>query len=138
LICLEDVSLNGTLHNDRKLSKSTVVLIEGDRIEYFNLTNSTALSRFRLTLDRNRRIGSRVFRFFQTIKDTSTSAPAANVSRNSTAIASNLSHALSSFQRVGDYTILPATLGSGAFATVVLAFNLKVIKFRFSTTFLQF
>ncbi|GAA5909030.1 FHA domain-containing serine/threonine-protein kinase [Sporobolomyces salmoneus] len=102
LICLEDISLNGTLHNDRKLSKSTVVLCEGDRIE----------------------IGSQVFRFFQTIIDSS----GFTSSRSASTAALELYHSLSIFQRVGDYTVLPCTLGSGAFATVVLAFNLKTLK----------
>ncbi|GAA5961265.1 hypothetical protein JCM3765_002890 [Sporobolomyces pararoseus] len=105
LICLEDFSLNGTLHNDRRLSKSTVVLCEGDRIE----------------------VGTRVFRFFQTIKDT---ASVSNVTfpRTSSDLALDLSKTLSSFKRVGHYTVLPCTLGSGAFATVVLAFNTKTLK----------
>ncbi|GAA5980438.1 hypothetical protein JCM5350_001501 [Sporobolomyces pararoseus] len=105
LICLEDFSLNGTLHNDRRLSKSTVVLCEGDRIE----------------------IGTRVFRFFQTIKDTSSVSNATSL-RTASAIALDLYQTLSSFKQVGDYTVLPCTLGSGAFATVVLAFNLKTLK----------
>ncbi|GAA5886663.1 hypothetical protein JCM16303_001403 [Sporobolomyces ruberrimus] len=104
LIFLEDVSTNGTLHNERKVSKSTVVLCEGDRIE----------------------IGRRVFRFFQTIRDVSSPS---NATASPSSISSvDLYHTLSASDKVGDYVVLPRALGSGAFATVVLAFNLKTLK----------
>ncbi|GAA5844220.1 hypothetical protein JCM5353_007607, partial [Sporobolomyces roseus] len=53
LICLEDLSANGTLYNDRKVSKATVILCEGDRIE----------------------IGGQVFRFYQTVSTSPPTAP---------------------------------------------------------------
>ncbi|GAA6024015.1 hypothetical protein JCM11491_000531, partial [Sporobolomyces phaffii] len=98
LVCLRDVSSNGTLHNDRKLSHSTVILRTGDRIE----------------------IGRRVLRFFQTMHETpATGPPPPHVGP----LADD--GGAPRFDRVGDYVVLPCILGSGAFATVVLAFDLK-------------
>ncbi|GAA5848369.1 hypothetical protein JCM3766R1_002324 [Sporobolomyces carnicolor] len=106
LVCLEDTSLNGLLHNDRKVSRLTVVLCEDDRIE----------------------IGHQVFRFYQTMTTAPSAARDPTLSRSPTAAALELYRDLSSFAKVGNYQVMPCTLGSGAFATVLLAFNVKTLK----------
>ncbi|GAA5928797.1 hypothetical protein JCM1841_003573 [Sporobolomyces salmonicolor] len=92
LVYLEDTSTNGTLHNDRKLSRSTVVLCEGDRIE----------------------IGRQVFRYAQE----STVQPADQLVKST----------IKPPTQLGNYLILDRSLGSGAFSTVLLAFNTKTLK----------
>ncbi|GAA5863037.1 hypothetical protein JCM1840_002449 [Sporobolomyces johnsonii] len=92
LVYLEDVSTNGTLHNDRKVSRSTVVLCEGDRIE----------------------IGKQVFRYAQA----SAAQPANQLVQS----------VVKPPTQLGDYLILDRSLGSGAFSTVLLAFNTKTLR----------
>jgi len=65
LVCLEDLSANGTLYNDRKVSKATVILCEGDRIEYGSC--SLLLPDAPTRLNRLQRLGS-VDKFSDSIK----------------------------------------------------------------------
>ncbi|GEM08154.1 cell-cycle checkpoint protein [Rhodotorula toruloides] len=91
VVCLEDESTNGTLHNDRKVRRATVVLNDGDKVE----------------------IGGQVFRYHHTSRETS--------ARHATASGA-------APQLVGDYLVLPRTLGSGAFSQVHLALSTITLK----------
>ncbi|KAK4334586.1 Meiosis-specific serine/threonine-protein kinase MEK1 [Rhodotorula toruloides] len=91
VVCLEDESTNGTLHNDRKIRHTTVVLNDGDKVE----------------------IGGQVFRYHHPAREAA--------ARQDTA-------SDSSPQRVGDYLVLPRTLGSGAFSQVHLAISTVTLK----------
>ncbi|KAL7337412.1 kinase-like domain-containing protein [Rhodotorula toruloides] len=91
VVCLEDESTNGTLHNDRKVRHTTVVLNDGDKVE----------------------IGGQVFRYHHTARDAAARQDAASDAAP---------------QRVGDYLVLPRTLGSGAFSQVHLALSTVTLK----------
>ncbi|GAA5843508.1 hypothetical protein JCM5353_003875, partial [Sporobolomyces roseus] len=65
------------------------------------------------------RIGGQVFRFYQTV---STSPPTAPTTDNAPLTI------VKTPPQIGNYVILPHTIGSGAFATVWLALNTKTLK----------
>ncbi|GAA6008343.1 uncharacterized protein JCM10292_005540 [Rhodotorula paludigena] len=103
LVCLDDHSTNGTLHNDRRLHHCTVVLCDGDRIE----------------------IAGQLFRYHHTAARPVLSlsdGPAAAASASTTA------ESAPAAVRVGDFLVFDRTLGSGAFSHVHLALSTKTLK----------
>ncbi|GJN89435.1 hypothetical protein Rhopal_002416-T1 [Rhodotorula paludigena] len=99
LVCLDDHSTNGTLHNDRRLHHCTVVLCDGDRIE----------------------IAGQLFRYHHTA-----ARPVLSLSANpAAASASTIADPAPAAVRVGDFLVFDRTLGSGAFSHVHLALSTK-------------